>query len=42
LQHTTAQASNTNANHRPGIWSQRIGSRLKQLNHDSDRSTRQR
>jgi hypothetical protein len=42
LKHTTAQATSTNANHRPESLSQRTCSRLKQLNQDSDRSTRQR
>ena len=42
LKQTTAQASSTNANHRPESRSHRTCSRLQQLNHDSDRSTRQR
>jgi hypothetical protein len=37
-----AQATSTNANHRPESRSQRTCSRLKQLNHDRDRSTFQR
>jgi hypothetical protein len=39
LQQTNAQASSTNANHRPLSRSQRTCRRLKQLNHDSARST---
>jgi hypothetical protein len=42
LKHTTAQATSTNANHRPASRSQRTCNRLKQLSHDSDRSTFQR
>jgi hypothetical protein len=42
LQPTIAQASRTNANHRPESRSHRTCSRLKQLSHDSDRSTYQR
>jgi hypothetical protein len=39
LKQTTAQASSTKANHRPESRSHRTCSRLKQLNHDSARST---
>jgi hypothetical protein len=42
LPQTSAQASSTNAKNRPESRSQRTCSRLKQLNHDSARSTRQR
>jgi iron complex transport system substrate-binding protein len=42
LKHTTAQATSTNANHRPASRSQRTCNRLKQLSHDSARSTFQR
>ena len=42
LKPTTAQASSTNANHRPESRSHRTWSRRQQLSHDSDRSTRQR
>jgi hypothetical protein len=38
LKQTIAEASSTNANHRPGPRSHRTPSRLKQLSHDSDRS----
>jgi hypothetical protein len=38
LKQITAQASSTNANHRPEARSHRTCSRLKQLNQDSDRS----
>jgi hypothetical protein len=39
LKQITAQATSTNANHRPEARSHRTWSRLKQLNQDSDRST---
>ena len=39
LEHMTAQATSTNANHRAESRSQRTCSCLKQLSHDSDRST---
>jgi hypothetical protein len=42
LEHMTAQATSTNANHRAESGSQRTCSCLKQLSHDSDRSTFQR
>ena len=42
MKQTTAQASSTNANHRPASRSHRTPSRRQQLNQDSDRSTRQR
>jgi hypothetical protein len=42
LQQMIAHATSTKAKNRPESRSQRTCSRLKQLNHDSDRSTRQR
>jgi hypothetical protein len=42
LKQTTAQATSTNANHRPASRSQRTPSRRQQLNQDSDRSTFER
>jgi hypothetical protein len=39
LQQVSAQATNTNANHRPESQSQRTCNRRQQLNHDSARST---
>jgi hypothetical protein len=39
LKPTTAQATSTNANHRPASLSHRTWSRRQQLNQDSDRST---
>ena len=42
VRHTTAQATSTNANHRPESRSQRTCRRRQQLNQDSDRSTFQR
>jgi hypothetical protein len=39
LKQTTAQATSTNANHRPESLSHRTCSRRQQLSQDSDRST---
>jgi hypothetical protein len=39
LKQTTAQATSTNANHRPESLSHRTCNRRQQLSHDSDRST---
>jgi hypothetical protein len=39
LKQTTAQATSTNAKHRPESRSHRIWSRRQQLSQDSDRST---